>query len=71
MTAFLIRRLLAMVPVLALVLVIVFSLVRFIPGDPAVTLLGPGATQQQIQALKQIYGMDYDATASHRFTEDE
>jgi hypothetical protein len=27
--------------------------------------------QQQIQALKQIYGMDYDATASHRFTEDE
>jgi hypothetical protein len=27
--------------------------------------------QQQIQALKRIYGMDYDATASHRFTEDE
>ena len=28
-------------------------------------------SQQQIQALKQVYGMDYDATASHRFTEDE
>jgi len=27
--------------------------------------------QQQIQALKQVYGMDYDATASHRFTEEE
>ena len=27
--------------------------------------------QQQIQALKQIYGMDYDAIASHRFAEDE
>jgi len=28
-------------------------------------------SQKQIQALKQIYGMDYDASASHRFTEDE
>jgi hypothetical protein len=27
--------------------------------------------QQQIQALKQIYGMDHDSSASHRFTEDE
>jgi hypothetical protein len=26
--------------------------------------------QQQIQALKQIYGMDYDASASHRFVEE-
>jgi len=27
-------------------------------------------SRKQIQALKQIYGMDYDATASHRFTEE-
>ena len=27
--------------------------------------------QEQIQALKQVYGMDYDASASHRFVEDE
>ena len=27
--------------------------------------------QGHIQALKQVYGMDYDASASHRFTEDE
>ena len=27
--------------------------------------------RQHIQALKQVYGMDYDASASHRFTEDE
>ncbi|MCA9929587.1 MAG: hypothetical protein KC419_13970 [Anaerolineales bacterium] len=26
---------------------------------------------QKIEALKQIYGMDYDATASHRFVEEE
>ena len=29
------------------------------------------AAQQQIQALKQIYGMDYDARASHHFIEEE
>lgn len=27
--------------------------------------------RQHIQALKQVYGMDYDASASHRFIEDE
>lgn len=26
---------------------------------------------QKIEALKQIYGMDYDATASHRFVEED
>ena len=30
-----------------------------------------GQAQQHIQALKQIYGMDYDASASHHFIEDE
>lgn len=27
--------------------------------------------QRQIQALKQVYGMDYDAGASHHFIEEE
>ena len=27
-------------------------------------------SREQIQALKQVYGMDYDASASHRFTEE-
>jgi hypothetical protein len=27
-------------------------------------------TRERIEALKQIYGMDYDASASHRFTEE-
>src|SRR3954470_889077 len=52
MLSFLLRRLLALVPVMALVLVIVFSLVRIIPGAPAVMLLGPGATDAQITALR-------------------
>ncbi len=58
MASFLVRRLLALIPVLILVLVIVFSLVRLIPGDPAVTLLGPGATDAQIAALRAQMRLD-------------
>ncbi|WP_174803371.1 ABC transporter permease [Martelella limonii] len=61
MFAFLVRRLLALIPVLLLVLVIVFSLVRLIPGDPAVTLLGPGATESQIAALRAQLDLDQPA----------
>ena len=58
MLNFIARRMLAVVPVLALVLVIVFSLVRMIPGDPATVLLGPGATADQIAALRLQLNLD-------------
>ncbi len=58
MLSFVARRMLALVPVLALVLVIVFSLVRMIPGDPATVLLGPGATADQIAALRLQLNLD-------------
>ncbi len=58
MLSFVARRMLALVPVLALVLVIVFALVRLIPGDPATVLLGPGATADQIAALRLQLNLD-------------
>ncbi|SMC49535.1 ABC transporter permease [Rhizobium sp. RU36D] len=58
MASFILRRLIGLIPVMGIVLVIVFSLVRFIPGDPAVTLLGPGATQEQIDALRGQLDLD-------------
>lgn len=58
MASFIIRRLIALIPVMCIVLIIVFSLVRMIPGDPAVTLLGPGATQEQISALRSQLDLD-------------
>jgi ABC-type dipeptide/oligopeptide/nickel transport system permease component len=54
----LLRRLASAVPVLALVLVLVFALARIIPGDPAETLLGPGATSQQIASLRHQMKLD-------------
>lgn len=61
MIRFLLDRLLALIPVLILVLVIIFSLSRLIPGDPAVTLLGPGATNEQITALRAQLNLDEPA----------
>lgn len=58
MTVFLVRRFLAMIPSAFLVLTVSFFLIHLIPGDPAAVLLGPGATPDQIQALRQSLGLD-------------
>ncbi|GBQ92728.1 ABC transporter permease [Gluconobacter albidus] len=62
MSAYILRRIMAMVPVLGLVLLIVFGLTRMIPGDPAITLLGPGATNAQISALRHELRLDRPTT---------
>lgn len=61
MGRFILQRLVALLPVLLLVLVIIFALTRLIPGDPATTLLGPGATAQQIAALREQLRLDEPA----------
>lgn len=52
------RRLWQMVPVLLLVSVIVFMIIRLIPGDPAEIIAGPNATPEQLAALRQQLGLD-------------
>jgi peptide/nickel transport system permease protein len=58
MILYLVRRLLGIVPVLALVAVTSFLLVYLVPGDPAMVMLGSDATPQQIQALRTQMGLD-------------
>lgn len=58
MTTYLVRRLLALVPVLAVVLTVVFLLIHLIPGDPASAMLGPSATTEQIEATRRELGLD-------------
>lgn len=58
MNSFLGRRLLTAVPVLVLVLLMIFTLARNLPGDPAVALLGPDASEQQISALRSQLQLD-------------
>ena len=59
MTSFIGRRLLAVVPLLLLVTVVVFSLILLMPGDPAVALVGlENATEERLAAIRQRLGLD-------------
>lgn len=58
MLAFILRRLLATIPVLILVAVVVFAILRLSPGDPAVIMAGDGATPERIAQIRQVMGLD-------------
>jgi peptide/nickel transport system permease protein len=58
MTAYLLRRLVHMVPVLFLITLFVFFLVRLVPGDPASIMLGPRATPERVAKLKKSLKLD-------------
>jgi peptide/nickel transport system permease protein len=52
------RRLLATIPVIAVVAVLVFLMLRLTPGDPAAVIAGPSATQQDIVEIRDKLGLD-------------
>ena len=55
---FLIKRIAAVIPVLAVVAVIVFLLLRLSPGDPAVIIAGDSASTQDIENIRRSLGLD-------------
>jgi peptide/nickel transport system permease protein len=58
MIRYAVRRLLAAVPVLFLVAIIAFLLMRLIPGDPAIVMLGQEADPQTLASLRRDLGLD-------------
>jgi peptide/nickel transport system permease protein len=52
------RRIAYLVPVVLGVSIVSFSLLHFIPGDPAVVLAGVGATPQDLEGIRTEYGLD-------------
>jgi len=58
MAGFVLRRLLAAVPTLLAVLTLVFVIVRIVPGDPALVILGDQATPEAAAALRGRLGLD-------------
>ena len=58
MWAFLARRIAATIPVLLVVAVLVFLMLRLTPGDPAAILAGDAATGEQIAAIRASLGLD-------------
>ena len=58
MIGFLARRLLATIPVMAIVAVLVFSMLRLTPGDPASIIAGAAATSADIAGIRDKLGLD-------------
>ena len=55
---FLFRRLLSTIPVLLIVAVLVFLMLRLTPGDPAAVLAGDAASVEQIARIRTSLGLD-------------
>src|SRR5438477_546764 len=58
MLAYIIRRALATIPVMAIVALFVFSLLYIAPGDPAAVIAGDQATPADVERIRQSLGLD-------------
>ena len=58
MTAYLVRRVLGLIPVLVGVTLLIFFLTRVIPGDPATAMLGQRAAPNLLERLRNDLGLD-------------
>src|SRR3990172_7720673 len=56
--SYILRRLLIMIPVLFGISLIIFTMVRVIPGDPGMILAGPHATKDQVEQIRAQLGLD-------------
>lgn len=59
MFRFIAQKLGMAVPTLLLISVMVFALIRFIPGDPALLMLGDMADPQSLADMRQALGLDH------------
>jgi peptide/nickel transport system permease protein len=58
MLQFIARRLLLLLPVMLGVVLVTFLIVRLIPGDPCITMLGERATPAKCEAFLERYGLN-------------
>ena len=55
---YILKRILQMIPVLLVVTILVFSIIHFIPGNPARLILGEKATPEAVAALTEKLGLN-------------
>jgi peptide/nickel transport system permease protein len=58
MTAYILRRLVLLLPVILIVGIVVFALVHLTPGDPAGVILGDSATPEALENLREQLGLN-------------
>lgn len=58
MLAYIIKRILSLIPVLAVVTIAIFLIIHLTPGNPAAAILGIEASQEEIEQLNRDLGLD-------------
>src|SRR5437016_6154192 len=58
MFAYVVRRVISTIPVMAVVALFVFSLLYIAPGDPAAIIAGDQATPADVERIRQSLGLD-------------
>lgn len=58
MLTYIAKRLLATIPVIGIVALIVFAIIRLTPGDPAAIIAGDNTTSEQLEQIRQYMGLD-------------
>src|SRR6202045_3185294 len=58
MVSYILRRILATLPVMAIVALFVFSLLYIAPGDPAAVIAGDQASPADVERIRQSLGLD-------------
>jgi peptide/nickel transport system permease protein len=58
MVSYILRRVLATLPVMAIVALLVFSLLYIAPGDPAAVIAGDQASPADVERIRQSLGLD-------------
>jgi len=58
MITYIARRLLATLPVIVMVAIVIFAILRLTPGDPAAIIAGDDATAAQLEQIRQSMGLD-------------
>jgi peptide/nickel transport system permease protein len=58
MVKYILKRIISAIPTLIVVSVLIFALVRFIPGSPAQVMLGDDATPDEIAAMEEKLGLN-------------
>ncbi len=58
MLGFILRRVLATIPVMLVVALVVFLLLHLSPGDPAAIIAGENGTQEDIERIRATLGLD-------------
>ena len=68
MFAYIVRRILATIPVMAVVALFVFALLHLSPGDPAAIIAGDTATADDIARIRQKLGLADGTRLAHYAT---